>query len=357
MIKKVIIENFKCIEKEELEFRNLTILTGENSSGKSSVIQAILLAGNHPHLIATPFNSDLRQYLISLGDTNSLVNKYRNAKEYYIKVEIDNSNPIELKVSKVDSNTTNLGIGQFSFPNPLTYPNNLTYLNADRDKIRNISPLIKELKNLRYFQIDGKLTAGYYYLNKTNRLEDYLIKDQSEYTLEAQVNFWLKEITGMENIELKTEEIGSAEVKSFYNIGELTFSPENVGTGVSYLVSILVACLSAKKGNIIIIENPEIHLHPKSQAKLGEFFAFVASKGIQVIIETHNDHIINRICYEEFIGNLKSEEVVIYYKKDFSSSFEKIDVKKGKFYNSRGENRFPEGFFDATLKEIFEING
>ena len=75
MIKKVIIENFKCIEKEELEFRNLTILTGENSSGKSSHIQAILLAGNHPNLVATPFNSDLREYLQSLGDTNSLVNK------------------------------------------------------------------------------------------------------------------------------------------------------------------------------------------------------------------------------------------------------------------------------------------
>jgi len=356
VIKKVIIENFKCIEKEELEFRNLTILTGENSSGKSSVIQAILLAGNHPNLVATPFNSDLRQYLISLGDTNSLVNKYRNAKEYFIKVEMDNSNPIELKVSKVDSNTTNLGIGQFSFPNPLTYPNNLTYLNADRDRIRNISPLIKELKNLRYFQIDGKLTAGYYYLNKTNRVEDYLIKDQSEYTLEAQVNFWLKEITSIENIELKTEEIGSTEVKSFYNIGELIFSPENVGTGVSYLVSILVACLSAKKGNIIIIENPEIHLHPKSQAKLGEFFAFIASKGIQVIIETHCEHLINRVRYEVYEEKLNNNDVVFHYFHP-NSKIETLFLNHtGHFINEQKEFiPFPKNFFDATLDELLEM--
>jgi predicted ATPase len=276
VIKKVIIENFKCIEKEELEFRNLTILTGENSSGKSSVIQAILLAGNHPNLVATPFNSDLRQYLLSLGDTNSLVNKYQNAKEYHIKVKMDNFDPIELKVSKVDSNTINLGIEQFSFPNPLIYPDNLTYLNADRDRIRNINTLIKELKNFRYFQIDGKLIAGYFYLNKTNRIEDYLIKDRSEYTLEAQVNFWLKKITGIENIELKTEEITPAQVKASYDIDGLTFTPENVGIGISYLISILVACLSAKKGNIIIIENPEIHLHPKMQMKLADFILSLA---------------------------------------------------------------------------------
>jgi predicted ATPase len=356
VIKKVIIENFKCIEKEELEFRNLTILTGENSSGKSSVIQAILLAGNHPNLVATPFNSDLRQYLLSLGDTNSLVNKYQNAKEYHIKVKMDNFDPIELKVSKVDSNAINLRTEQFRFPNPLTYPDNLTYLNADRDRIRNINTLIKELKNFRYFQIDGKLTAGYFYLNKTNRIEDYLIKDRSEYTLEAQVNFWLKEITGIENIELKTEEITPAQVKASYDIDGLTFTPENVGIGISYLISILVACLSAKKGNIIIIENPEIHLHPKSQAKLGEFFAFIASKGIQVVIETHCEHLINKVRHEVYKGKLNNNDVVFHYF-HLNNKRESLFLNHtGHFLNEKKEfTSFPKDFFDATLDELLEM--
>ena len=116
--------------------------------------------------------------------------------------------------------------------------------------------------------------------------------------------------------------------------------------------------MSAKKGNIIIIENPEIHLHPKSQARLGEFFAFIASKGIQLIIETHNDHILNKVAYEIFKGNLSKDDVIIHY---FSLPYKKRTLyfnDKGNFVNKQGkETQFPEGFFDATLKEIFEING
>jgi len=135
------------------------------------------------------------------------------------------------------------------------------------------------------------------------------------------------------------------------------FLPENMGTGLSYLFTILTICLSAKKGNIIIIENPEIHLHPKSQAKLGEFFAFIASNGIQLIIETHNDHIINKISYEIYKNNISKDDVVIHY---FSIPYKKTTIyinTKGHFIDEQGKpTQFPEGFFDATLKEVFEMN-
>jgi predicted ATPase len=356
VIKKLYLENFKCIQKEELIFRNLTILTGENSSGKSSVIQAILLAGNHPNLISTPFNGDLRNYLLSLGDVNSLLNKYQNAKEYHIKVELDNFEPLELNVNKKSNDTCNFYIKDFKYPNPLIYPDNLTYLNADRDRIRPINPLVKDL-SVRYFQVDGRLITSYFFLHRDDSVKEYLIQDTSSYTLETQVNYWLKEITSISTIDFKTQEITPNQVKGFYDIDGLEFSPENVGAGVSYLISILVACLSAKKGNIIIIENPEIHLHPKSQARLGKFFAFIASKGIQIIIETHNDHIINKIRHEVFKEQFSCSDVIIYYKGIKNETFEKIEITyDGFFRRENGEFGFPEGFYDATLREIYEIN-
>jgi len=155
-----------------------------------------------------------------------------------------------------------------------------------------------------------------------------------------------------------TQEVGN-KVEAFYKISKIkdNIKPENIGTGVSYLVSILTTCLLAKKDEIIIIENPEIHLHPLAQARLGEFFSFVASAGVQVIIETHNDHIINSICYQQYKKTLKEEQVIIQYKTSSSTPFEKIEIKNGQFVNTQGENRFPEGFFDATLQELFEING
>jgi len=147
-------------------------------------------------------------------------------------------------------------------------------------------------------------------------------------------------------------------LKNIFKIGEDEYIPENLGTGLSHLFSILVICLSAKKGNIIIIENPEIHLHPKAQAKLGEFFAFIASKGIQLIIETHNDHILNRVAYEIYNSSISKDDVIIHY---FSNPYKKDTIflsDKGQFVNEQNRAiQFPEGFFDATLKEIFEING
>ncbi|MBD3843948.1 MAG: hypothetical protein IE909_19150, partial [Campylobacterales bacterium] len=67
--------------------------------------------------------------------------------------------------------------------------------------------------------------------------------------------------------------------------------------------------------------------------------------------------IINSICYQQYKNKLKEEQVVIQYKNSSSNPFEKIEIKNGQFVNPHGENRFPQGFFDATLQELFEING
>ena len=172
--------------------------------------------------------------------------------------------------------------------------------------------------------------------------------------LPRQVNYWLKSIL---NTTVETEDIADTnQVKARFKNSSLSVRPKNIGSGISYITSILVICLSAKKKQIVIIENPEIHLHPKAQSKLGEFLAFVASKGIQIIIETHNDHLINRFRYEVFEGNLKSDEIIIHYKEK-DTPFEQIEItENGKFCDKHGENSFPSGFYDATLKEIFKIN-
>jgi predicted ATPase len=366
MIKKVKLENFKCFKNEEIEFRNLTILTGENSSGKSSLIQALLLIGN-PKLGDFPYSAPdsllINLYLESLKNLDDLVNKYTDTKSFKIEVDLckyENISEIKniyLIFDKINSedNVSFKFSENYTFPNELTYSKNLFYLSADRTRVKYSSTLAGK-NNTNLFGVNGEFASSYFYFNKSNVIENDLIKDDNSYTLENQVNFWLEAITGIKKLLINTEKMPDGNVMSYYNIDGFNFSPGNIGSGVSYVVLILILCLSAKKGDIIIIENPEIHLHPKSQAELGEFFAFVASKGIQLIIETHNDHIINKICYEQFKGNLKEDEVVIQYKQDMNAHFEKIDIKKGQFYNSKGENRFPEGFFDTTLKEIFAIN-
>jgi len=346
-IKKVEIEGFKVFEKEIFDFKNLTILTGENSSGKSSLIQALLFLGNPLGIVGTQFNGNLHSYLQSLGQ-RELFNK--NKKSIHIKVD-------ELEQTWLkDGDSYKTAINSLTYPNPLAYIKNLIYLNADRNRIKQVNQFISNLKD-RFFGIYGDLTSNFYEHHKRDAIEKYLIKDNSSCTLETQVNYWLKQITNIDELSFDTEQITPTLVKNIFRLNNDEFLPENMGTGLSYLFTILTICLSAKKGNIIIIENPEIHLHPKSQAKLGEFFAFIASKGIQLIIETHNDHIINKICYEVYKNNILKDDVIIHY---FSIPYKKTTIyidNNGHFIDKQKKlTQFPEGFFDATLKEVFEMN-
>lgn len=341
MITNIELENFKCFEKENLPIKPLTILTGTHSSGKSSLIQAILISGNHSS------GSDILDYINSLGDFDDLKNKYINPREFTITISFDDN------TSDVITAQKNMAVSLPS--NKLSYPSKITYLNSNRITINEINTTNNTFNEERYFAIDGKYIANYYEKNKEEPINEYLIQDITiAKTLEAQVNYWLKKITSLE-YQLQTNKPTSTIIKAFYKIDGLEFKPNNIGAGISYVATILIACLSASKGKIII-ENPEIHLHPKSQAMIGEFLAFVASQGVQLIIETHNDHLINKIRYEVYKKHLKSVDVIIHYKAS-KINFEQIYIKQdGFFKNEEGENSFPTGFYDATIKEIFEIN-
>lgn len=61
------------------------------------------------------------------------------------------------------------------------------------------------------------------------------------------------------------------------------------------MISIIITCLGSEKDSVIIIENPEIHLHPKAQSRLCDFLYFVSKAERQIFVETHSDHIFNGI--------------------------------------------------------------
>ncbi len=91
------------------------------------------------------------------------------------------------------------------------------------------------------------------------------------------------------------------------------FKPQNVGFGVSYILPVLATLITAEKGNIIIIENPEAHLHPRGQAEIGKLIAETVSRGVQVFIETHSDHVINGIRVAVKKGVIKPSDVNIAF--------------------------------------------
>ena len=207
------------------------------------------------------------------------------------------------------------------------------------------------MSNNQVCGVDGRYLYGTYEREKSRALDESLVRYSGSLTLAAQVNYWLGYILDLP-MELTTEKRTEEKVEiRFKSDGIPNLSPNQLGAGVSYLVKILILCLQARKGDVILIENPEIHLHPAAQSKLGEFFAFIASAGIQLILETHCEHLLNRLRYEVYHERIDPDQLVIYYKGGIIEPFQVIHIRE----NGKYDVAFPGGFFDATLTELLEI--
>lgn len=332
MISKLTINSFKSIEQQCLYLRPLTILTGLNSTGKSSCLQAILTALYH----SAPTASILLDTMDFTFET--IRNRYVNAKELSIE--------LELEEKKILCNITADRV-EFQNPTDLDLEKNIFYLNANRlgfSEMETISPKYK-------VGISGEYLFGTFEQEKSQPVDDGLLIVKESDTLSSHINYWLTYILGI-NFEMQTEKINTTKVKVTYKSDCLpNLSPQQLGVGVSYLVKTLIMCLRAKKGDVLMIENPELHLHPAAQARLGEFFTYITNAGIQVLLETHCEHLINKVQYEIFKNRLAHDQAVIYYKSSITEPFETIFfTKEGKF-----ETDFPEGFYDATLEELLEM--
>ena len=136
-----------------------------------------------------------------------------------------------------------------------------------------------------------------------------------------------------------------------YYYGESnTYRATNVGFGITYALPIIVAVLSSTPGTLILIENPEAHLHPKGQTEIGRLLALAASCGVQIVIETHSDHILNGILLTVHSGKVDPKDVQLYFlQKNKQAQTEVLSPR----INRTGRLDFwPDGFFDEWNKSL-----
>ncbi len=128
----------------------------------------------------------------------------------------------------------------------------------------------------------------------------------------------------------------------------------NVGVGVSQLLPVVVMCLRAQRGDVVLMEQPELHLHPAPQQALGDFLLAMSISGRQLIVETHSEYLINRLRLRiaEDDGESVSNLVKIIYaeRQDGKTNFRPI---RPNAYGSFDD--WPDNFFDQAPKETEEI--
>lgn len=283
MIDQLEIEGFKSINKLKLDLKQFNLLAGTNSSGKSSAIQALLLLVQN-----LDDGYGLNGPLVSVGEFREIRNY--NIKANAVAVTVSEGDK-KVSLQFIDDNSITRRGRKSKLGRKLAYSNNqFQYLSCNRVGSQDIYR--KNRTTYNSVGINGEFAIDLLSYFKDLPLEEDLVKDPENYTLLAQTNYWLNYIV---DASIRVEDIlGTDVVKASYGLVDGHYSrPQNVGSGISYLISIIVMCLGSERDEILIIENPEIHLHPQSQSRLCEFLYFVASAGRQLIVETHSDHIFN----------------------------------------------------------------
>ncbi|OQW90392.1 MAG: hypothetical protein BWK78_07135 [Thiotrichaceae bacterium IS1] len=164
---------------------------------------------------------------------------------------------------------------------------------------------------------------------------------------------WLKYLEVAESVETHDRGFGY-ELKIILPGITKPLDLVHVGTGVSQVLPLLVMCLLAPIDSTLIIEQPELHLHPAVQTRLGDFFLAMALSGKQCLIETHSEYLINRLRLRLALAQDDSLNALLktYFveKTGLESSFREVSV------NEYGAiNDWPEGFFDQSLSEVEAI--
>lgn len=169
------------------------------------------------------------------------------------------------------------------------------------------------------------------------------------------ISDWYKSCEISERLSIKTLSDRHFEVVLSHIGSKSKENIADVGYGCSQVLPILVAGHNLDRGDILIVQEPEIHLHPKAQAELGTFFFDLYKKGIQTFIETHSEHLLLRIQAHiaDKESKLDPEDVRIFYvyTEDGKKKIKRIKIKEDGFF----EDKWPKGFFPERYIEAKKI--
>ncbi|PTQ93952.1 putative ATPase [Mucilaginibacter yixingensis] len=366
MITRVLIENFKAFREAEINLTALNLFTGLNGMGKSSFIQSLLLL-RQSELEGKSLTGRLmlKGSLIDIGKGKDAFSI--SATSDHIKFEVDeNYKPMidvrykylsELDALPVDPEHA---VFENSKDQSALFNSNFKYLKADR-----IAPEHNYKANLfavleqRFMGYKGENTALFIALFKLDpvTIEEVHHPKAKTNNLIDNIDAWMNEITpGAHVISTYYNDLDVVKLSYTFDAGnDVTpdFSPVNTGFGFTYTLPVIATVLSAKKGDLIVIENPECHLHPQGQAKLGELLAKAAAGGAQIIIESHSDHLLNGIRVAVKNKAIDSNSVsIFYFERDVNDDLHTTTIDQP-FIESDGRlSHQPTGFFDEYAKQL-----
>lgn len=406
--------NFKAWkDTEDLDLSPITVLLGTNSSGKSSLIQSLLLlkqtVQSPDRTIHLNLGGDEINDLFDFGDFDDVLKRGTSSpRQFLLKFSFKagkqsriHSGTFSCIYGRISSGgvavqTLELTTGEHSFrairrergaysiflddetqprgkgrdlapERSISFPAEaITLFGADGALLEDLSLAIRrELENIVYLGPLRRKPERDYVWNKTNPggiasdgykaidvlLSSALIKGDGNKRIIKSVSKWLNRMRLADGLEVHQlgrstrYEVVVARAGSICNI-------RDVGIGISQVLPVLTVAYFAPEGSTIVLEEPEIHLHPLAQSVLAELFVEVsAERNVQFIVETHSEHLFRRMQTLMAKQQIKRDQVAMYFIEpgDAGASVRTLELDEyGRVKN------WPEDFFGDTLGETRE---
>lgn len=331
MINNVRLENFNCFETQIIEFSNLTILSGLNGTGKTSVIQSLLMLRQ----LYTHYKFDEDRYLTEhLKSKKMLLHKNKQKQE--LKLTMQEERRVLSLSFVADKNTDTLKIKEVS---PILLEETLDLFSIFSDKFIYLTLWSTYNRKNQEFCIQYLNTHGSEIIKNKNMLFTEIVNHSLLTTAES----WLNEI------------IPGIEVQHSINTIDLKHRNMSSGYYFDYILAVIISLLISEKGYLIILEYPETHLHPRGQRALGKLISLAASSGSQIIIETHSEHILNGIRLSVKHKMIEHQKIIFnHFYIDNTDGF-RHKIVSPKIDENGKIDIWPDGFFDEFDKEIFAL--
>lgn len=399
MLSALELKNFKCFREQRIEFGKLTVLTGMNDMGKSSVVQALLLLRQSRMGDGPLRELRLSGEIVELGKGVDILFEHSDDKEIAFALEFGgiwrseyacrragrrNRMPLDPgDDSSGDFSKESWWDGgewlEFSPESPpeqigsasraIFSESGFHYLSAERLGPRDSLPRPAELSSVKSVGARGENVAAYLHRHMFSpmREDDPRIRVQGEKAdILGQVCEWLKEISPGSSLVLSASfqegtvstqytRVGVEEGRSRARAERIrSYRPTEAGFGGSHSLPVLTSLLAAEPGDMVIIEHPEAHLHPRGQTRLGELAGRAAMAGVQVVVETHSDHFLDGVRLDALRGWLDREATKIHF---LTRDVGECRIISPRIMEDGKMSDWPTGFFDERDKNLLELLG
>lgn len=368
MIEFINIQNFKTLLNNSFGLGSLNVFSGLNGMGKSTLVQSLLLLRQSFERNTLKNNGLLLNGdYVNIGTGKDALSNHSDEEKIVFIVkwsELEEITHFEfdyLPDSDLLPQSTSVNADDFSSLS--LFNTHFQYLGAERLGPQNQYGMSDfNVRVLKSLGCRGEYTAHFIAVHGAKDLEiQALVHPKAKsLSLLANVEAWMSDITpGLKIKAVAHPQYNSVSLSYAFNQGLETtedLKPQNVGFGLSYVLPVVTSILSANRGDLLIIENPESHLHPAGQALMGRLCAIAASNGVQLIVESHSDHFLNSIRVAVKKKVIMPNEVKLFFlQRNIHRPTHASEVLSPNIDENGRINCWPDGFFDQWDKELYEL--